>query len=83
MFLNFFNELREAKVPVTLKEYLLLMEAMVLEVYPQQEWVCKKGLRATSMYIVLSGTVSVVIDEDNPGGACPTCYRTCCACCAC
>ena len=28
MFLNFFNELREAKVPVTLKEYLLLMEAM-------------------------------------------------------
>ena len=26
MFLNFFNELREAKVPVTLKEYLLLME---------------------------------------------------------
>ncbi len=28
MFLNFFNELREAKVPVTLKEYLALMEAM-------------------------------------------------------
>ncbi|MEL6569516.1 MAG: VWA domain-containing protein [Pseudomonadota bacterium] len=28
MFLNFFNELRAAKVPVTLKEYLLLMEAM-------------------------------------------------------
>ena len=28
MFLNFFNELREAKVPVTLKEYLMLMEAM-------------------------------------------------------
>ena len=28
MFLNFFNELREAKVPVTLKEYLSLMEAM-------------------------------------------------------
>ncbi|MBU3921881.1 MAG: VWA domain-containing protein, partial [Alphaproteobacteria bacterium] len=28
MFLNFFNELREAKVPVTLKEYLTLMEAM-------------------------------------------------------
>ncbi len=28
MFLNFFNELRAAKVPVTLKEYLSLMEAM-------------------------------------------------------
>ena len=28
MFLNFFNELREAKVPVTLKEYLSLLEAM-------------------------------------------------------
>ena len=28
MFLNFFTELREAKVPVTLKEYLSLMEAM-------------------------------------------------------
>ncbi|MEL8054982.1 MAG: VWA domain-containing protein [Pseudomonadota bacterium] len=32
MFLNFFNELREAKVPVTLKEYLALMEAMDKEV---------------------------------------------------
>ena len=28
MFLNFFSELRSAKVPVTLKEYLALMEAM-------------------------------------------------------
>ena len=28
MFLNFFTTLREAKVPVTLKEYLSLMEAM-------------------------------------------------------
>tara|TARA_Y100000052_G_C2955303_1_gene89669 strand:- start:8967 stop:10148 length:1182 start_codon:yes stop_codon:yes gene_type:complete len=28
MFLNFFTELREAKVPVTLKEYLALMDAM-------------------------------------------------------
>lgn len=28
MFLNFFSELRSAKVPVTLKEYLGLMEAM-------------------------------------------------------
>lgn len=28
MFLQFFNELREAKVPVTLREYLSLMEAM-------------------------------------------------------
>ncbi|HEY5289663.1 MAG TPA: hypothetical protein VIJ59_06475, partial [Caulobacteraceae bacterium] len=28
MFLNFFHELRAAKVPVTLKEYLMLMEGM-------------------------------------------------------
>ena len=28
MFMRFFTELREAKVPVTLKEYLALMEAM-------------------------------------------------------
>jgi len=28
MFMNFFTELREAKVPVTLKEYLMLMEAL-------------------------------------------------------
>ena len=32
MFLQFFNELREAKVPVTLREYLSLMEAMDKEV---------------------------------------------------
>ena len=28
MFLNFFDELRQAKVPVTLKEYLALLEGM-------------------------------------------------------
>ena len=28
MFLNFFNELRSAKIPVTLKEYLALMEGL-------------------------------------------------------
>ena len=28
MFQHFFNELRAAKVPVTLKEYLTLLEAM-------------------------------------------------------
>src|SRR6201990_1342971 len=28
MFMRFFTELREAKVPVTLKEYLVLMEAL-------------------------------------------------------
>jgi len=28
MFLNFFNELRDAKIPVTLKEYLVLLNAM-------------------------------------------------------
>jgi len=28
MFLNFFNELRDAQIPVTLREYLTLMQAM-------------------------------------------------------
>ena len=28
MFMKFFTELRSAKVPVTLKEYLMLMEGM-------------------------------------------------------
>ncbi len=28
MFMNFFEELRSAKVPVTLKEYLMLVEAL-------------------------------------------------------
>jgi uncharacterized protein with von Willebrand factor type A (vWA) domain len=28
MFMNFFSELRQAKVPVTLREYLMLMEAL-------------------------------------------------------
>jgi uncharacterized protein with von Willebrand factor type A (vWA) domain len=34
MFLSFFNELRAAKVPVTLKEYLMLLEAMEKRVIP-------------------------------------------------
>ncbi|WP_293676289.1 VWA domain-containing protein [uncultured Phenylobacterium sp.] len=32
MFMRFFSELREAKIPVTLKEYLVLMEAMDKEI---------------------------------------------------
>ncbi len=32
MFVNFFLELRQAKVPVSLREYLTLMEAMKLGV---------------------------------------------------
>ena len=32
MFMRFFTELRDAKIPVTLKEYLILMEAMDKEV---------------------------------------------------
>jgi len=32
MFMNFFAELRQAKVPVTLREYLMLMEALDREV---------------------------------------------------
>jgi len=34
MFISFFNELRAAKVPVTLKEYLLLLEALQKRVIP-------------------------------------------------
>ncbi|WP_300379904.1 VWA domain-containing protein [Henriciella sp.] len=36
MFLNFFNELREAKVPVTLREYLTLLDAMDADVIGMQ-----------------------------------------------
>ncbi|MEL6323338.1 MAG: VWA domain-containing protein, partial [Pseudomonadota bacterium] len=36
MFLNFFNELRAAKIPVTLKEYLVLLEAMDKDVIDMQ-----------------------------------------------
>lgn len=43
----------------------LLMEAMILEIYPQSEWICHKGLHATSLYIILHGTVSVVLDEER------------------
>ena len=28
MFVEFFHELRDAKVPVTIREYLMLLEAM-------------------------------------------------------
>ena len=31
--------------------------------FPQNEWVCHKGSIATAMYIVMVGSVSVVIDE--------------------
>src|ERR1700742_4541477 len=34
MFISFFNELRAAKLPVTLKEYLLLLEGMQKRVIP-------------------------------------------------
>jgi len=40
-----------------------LMETMQLEVFPQNEWVCHKGSISTAMYIVMKGTVSVIIDE--------------------
>lgn len=36
MFFNFFDELRQAKVPVTLKEYLALMEALSKNVIDQK-----------------------------------------------
>ena len=54
MFLNFFNELREARVPVTLKEYLALMEAMDKEVIG----------RDVEEFYYLSRT-ALVIDERN------------------
>lgn len=41
----------------------LLMETMILEVYPQHEWVCHRGSIATCMYILLKGSASVVVDE--------------------
>ena len=34
-----------------------------LEVFPQSEWVCHKGSIASALYIVMKGTVSIVIDE--------------------
>jgi len=42
-----------------------LMETMQLEVFPQHEWVCHKGSISTAMYIVMVGTVSVIIDEER------------------
>ena len=36
MFFQFFDELRAAKVPVTLKEYLALMEALSKNVIDQK-----------------------------------------------
>ena len=39
------------------------METIQLEVFPQDEWVCHKGSISTAMYIVMKGSVSVVIDE--------------------
>ena len=40
-----------------------LMEAIHLECFPQGEWVCRRGSIATAMYIVMKGSVNVVIDE--------------------
>ena len=54
MFLNFFNELRQAKVPVTLKEYLVLMEGLDRQVI---------GMKVDEFYY-LSRT-ALVKDERN------------------
>ena len=40
-----------------------LMGAIGLEIFPQNEWICHKGSISTALCIILSGTVSVVIDE--------------------
>jgi len=42
-----------------------LIETMVMEVFPQHEWVCHRGSISSAMYIVLDGSVSVVIDEER------------------
>lgn len=54
MFLNFFNELRAAKVPVTLKEYLSLIEAMDKQVI---------GRNVTDFYYL--ARTALVKDERN------------------
>jgi len=54
MFFDFFNELRAAKVPVTLKEYLALMEALTANVIEMK----------VDEFYVLSRTV-LVKDERN------------------
>ena len=54
MFLRFFAELRDAKVPVSLKEYLALMEAMDREVIG----------RRTEEFYYLSRAI-LVKDEKN------------------
>ena len=40
-----------------------LMGAIGLEIFPQNEWICHKGSISTTLCIILSGTVSIVIDE--------------------
>jgi hypothetical protein len=45
------------------KLILLLVEAMVHDVCPQGEWVCRRGSIATCMYIILRGEIAVVVDE--------------------
>ena len=55
MFLRFFAELRDAKVPVSLKEYLALMEAMDREVIG----------RRTEEFYYLSRT-ALVKDGEEP-----------------
>ena len=54
MFMNFFAELRRAKVPVTLKEYLMLMEALDRDVID----------RSTDDFYYLS-RAALVKDEKN------------------
>lgn len=54
MFLNFFNDLRAAKIPVTLKEYLVLLEAMDKDVI---------GMEVDDFYFLARATL--VKDERN------------------
>jgi len=42
-----------------------LIESMVMEVFPQHEWICHKGSISSAMYIVVEGSVSIVIDEER------------------
>ena len=67
MFTNFFLELRQAKVPVSIKEYLALMEAMDKHVadYNVDTYENWTVLNASSDYLNISA-VRIIITFVNP-----------------
>jgi len=40
-----------------------LMRVIEIEAFPMGEWVCRMGSMSTAMYVILRGSVSIVIDE--------------------